>query len=34
MNIKQNENDGRDDLPDALRWQLRAMRRDRRFRFA
>jgi len=28
MNIKQNENDGRDDLPDALRWQLRAMRRD------
>jgi len=28
MNIKHNENDGRDDLPDALRWQLRAMRRD------
>jgi hypothetical protein len=29
MNTKQTDNNtGRDDLPDALRWQLRAMRRD------
>ncbi|HEY5803890.1 MAG TPA: hypothetical protein VIT90_09390 [Lysobacter sp.] len=31
MNINDNDNDTRgrdDDLPDALRWQLRAMRRD------
>ena len=28
MNTNHTENTGRDDLPDALRWQLRAMRRD------
>lgn len=28
MNIKHTEDTARDDLPDALRWQLRAMRRD------